>query len=95
MTQTSRFIDAKEVMRLLGYKSRESLYRLLRANSRFFDADFPKPLKISTRQTRWIESEILQYQERLIERCRVNESVPLNGAKQRQASKAAREAQTA
>ncbi len=42
-------------------KSRSSVYDMLNPRSKYFCADFPKPIRIGKRSVRWFEDELDQY----------------------------------
>ncbi|MDO4997674.1 MAG: AlpA family phage regulatory protein [Neisseria sp.] len=67
---TETFLRIKDVKTLLGFSSDEAIYSRMRENSPRFDPDFPKSIKLGTRATAWLKSEIDAYQAKIIERSR-------------------------
>lgn len=53
-----RAVQKKEVLKALGISS-PTLYRLIR------DGLFPKPIKIGSKMSRWMESDIQEYLDKL------------------------------
>ena len=58
-----RLLIAREAQKAGGYPSVPQMYNAIAAGN------FPKPIKISERSVRWVESELLQWQrDRIAER---------------------------
>jgi prophage regulatory protein len=58
-----RFVRMKEVVAICG-KSRSGIYKAIKAG------DFPKPVKVDSRSSAWIRSEIEQWAQRRIQASR-------------------------
>lgn len=55
--QSNNVLRPKIVAQKLGC-SRSSLYNLLNARSPYYDASFPRPIKLTARSVGFLESEI-------------------------------------
>lgn len=55
-----RFLKRQEVERLVGY-SKASIYRLIDAG------EFPKPIALNPRCVRWRESDVVAWQQKVVE----------------------------
>lgn len=60
MNHADALLPLKQVMRLTGLKSRTSIYNLIQR-----DGTFPRPVKLGTRGTRFRQSELQQWMDRL------------------------------
>ncbi|MBY5938092.1 AlpA family phage regulatory protein [Marinobacter nauticus] len=73
MTSTSkrkiRFIRLKAVIEKTGL-SRASIYNRLKKSSKYYDAAFPKQIRIGGGAVAWIEDEIEVWMELQIEKSR-------------------------
>lgn len=70
--QSIRIIRRPAVQSKTGY-SRSTIYARIDPNSDYYDPEFPKPIKLGTGPNPpvgWVESEIDDYLQRLIERSR-------------------------
>ena len=56
----SRFLRRQEVEAVTGY-SKASIYRLIDQD------DFPKPIKLSARCVRWLETDVAAWESRKLE----------------------------
>ena len=59
----SKILRVKELARYLS-GSRSSMYNLMDAKSKYYKADFPKPISLSLRAKGWLKSEVEAYLER-------------------------------
>ena len=57
-TSKPRAVQKKEVLTALGISS-PTLYRLIKAGL------FPKPMKIGSKMSRWLESDVTDYLEKV------------------------------
>ncbi|SUA36463.1 putative prophage regulator protein [Neisseria zoodegmatis] len=69
---TQSILRVKQVAARLGISSATVWYKS-NPKSRHYDADFPKPFKISANATGWLESEISGYIEKLAEKRLITE----------------------
>lgn len=53
-------VDIKGVRKKI-LKSRSSVYDMLNPRSKYFDKEFPKPVKLGKRSVRWFEDELDAY----------------------------------
>ena len=61
--QMGVILRVKELARYLSV-SRSSIYNLMDAKSKYYKADFPKPISLSLRAKGWLKSEVEAYLER-------------------------------
>lgn len=66
MAELETFLRAKDVCRVLGYKTTESLHSKNRKDSKRYDPEFPQPVQITPDMRVWLEREIIEYQQKLI-----------------------------
>ena len=55
-----RLLRRKQVEQAIGL-SRSTIYARLDPNSRHYDPDFPKPIRIGATSIAWVESEVQDY----------------------------------
>lgn len=65
----TRFIRRDELQQITGL-SRSTIYDRLDRRSAHFDQNFPRPIKIGKSAVGWIQSEVTEYVETLIQRSR-------------------------
>ncbi|MDG4812033.1 AlpA family phage regulatory protein [Hydrogenovibrio sp. 3SP14C1] len=65
----NRFLTLQEVIKILSI-SRSAIYRRMDSKHELYDPTFPLPIKISGTSSRWIESEIIDWMNQVIERNR-------------------------
>lgn len=63
--EMATFIRLVELKRRLGLKSSEAIWGRLRESGKYYDPEFPKPVKIGS-ATAWVEHEVDAYMERII-----------------------------
>ena len=66
---TTRLIRRDELQRLTGL-SRSTIYDRLDRRSARFDQSFPRPIKIGKSAVGWIQTEVTEYIERLVQQSR-------------------------
>ena len=59
----SKVLRVKELACYLSV-SRSSIYNFMDAKSKYYKADFPKPISLSLRAKGWLKSEVDAYLER-------------------------------
>lgn len=55
-----RMVSLESVLEKLS-KSRSSVYDMLNPRSKYFDNEFPKPVRLGQRSVRWFEDELDVY----------------------------------
>lgn len=55
-----RMVSLEGVLEKLS-RSRSSVYEMLNPRSKYFDSEFPKPVRLGQRSVRWFEGELDVY----------------------------------
>ena len=65
--QMNQIINIKEVIQFTSI-SRAKIYEMIKADSKYFDPTFPKPVRLSESRIGWVALEVHQWIETKIHR---------------------------
>lgn len=60
--QMNQIINIKEVIQFTSI-SRAKIYEMINVDSKYYDASFPKPVRLSGSRIGWVALEVLQWIE--------------------------------